>query len=751
MLSEGILTKNMSENIDGSNAPLYNDDQLQDWADLEVLGELGIDPEDDDISPVMNWNTADPQGVYTGPDANDIYQSSIQLQQNMNNIDHDFSGVDVAAQIKAGILGILPQPQQHMPVYEEQEEDESECSEYEQSDDGDESDCEEYQKQRSRKRKRGTTTPAPDSKNVFTTPSGHKRGPLNGGLFIPAKRDIPGWITNFVPRPYIGPPVQSKGSHCSTNTQGQKVDYNIYRTIADDWPGFPTQVGISYDSRGRLSPNVIFDRDTFFSYVEHHPLGKNLWFRLEKFPANCKGFGAVSEDHPTYNKCRFKDCPSKEKGKRGFHDGTIRVAIEEVLGRLPRGERMENNPYFCAGYLHIDCLENLMDIGQLIRAGMLRPKPREFHEKEPHTSKTEPQVLCPPAKLVTCFEEFCKRVIQTQWDGYLLNLADRLQTYVWLSVQKKGKWSTHDAPSEMSKEDAQELLRRRPVDPNWGGGRRPGLPMKTVKKAEAGGKRRFLVGPGTGRNSEKAKTTASKILQEFEDKLPEDEYEDGNAWLQDCYIELASKDGDVLDPSQNIPSPSSSRNDSPRRSKRQRRSGSSGYGGGKRKHRASSHRMDTPTTDIYDSQLPYGQQILHADPLSMMQQSTDPSIDPACYHQQQNQYQGFTNDIGAYYSPVDYTDSTMPEILYPPISAENLQIENEFPPVADPDYDFGFQCAPPGQMMPFVQSDFVAIDPQLMGDIGPLEGHEMSEDDMINSLFAVDEDDGPEGDIVIYG
>jgi hypothetical protein len=373
-----------------------------------------------------------------------------------------------------------------------------------------------------------------------TTSSGHKRGPLNGGCFFPSTRPLPDLIPNFRPEPYTGPRAIIKGHQLSINTQQKRVNYNVYSTIKDQHPQFCYQHGITYDYRGRLTPDFLFDRENFASFVKYHPLGKNLWFRLEKFPANCKGFGIFTQDHPTYNLCRARDCPSREKGHRGFHDGTIRVAIEEVLGRIPRGERFENNPYFSAGYLHIDCLENLMDIGQLIRAGMLRPKPREFHPKEPHTSKTEPQVLCPPAKLVTCFEEFCKRVLQLQWDGYLHNIADRLQTYVWLSVQKKGKMTTADAPSDLRKEDALELLKRRPVDPNWGGGRRPGLALKTVKKAEFAGKRRELVGPGTGRNSERAQRAAEKVLEEVEPPIPESTFEDGEPWLKDCYIPLAN-------------------------------------------------------------------------------------------------------------------------------------------------------------------------------------------------------------------
>lgn len=375
---------------------------------------------------------------------------------------------------------------------------------------------------------------------LYTTPSGHKRGPLNGGCVFPSTRPLPPLIPNFRPTLYTGSRATVKGTQRTQNTAGKPVQYNIYSTMADDFPGFANGYKFSYDSRGRLSDHVLFDVDTWATFLQCHPLKRSLGLFLEKNPANCKGFSLFTQDHPTYNKCRFRHCASKEKSGRGFHDGTIRIAIDEVVGRIPYGERFNNNPYFCAGYLHIDCLERMMDIGQLIRCGMLRPRAREAHPYDPHTSKTEPQVLCPPAKLVTCFEEFCKRILQYHWEGYLHNQADYLTTHAWLSVQKKGKKSTHDAPFDMKKENAQELLSRRPVDPNWGGGRRPGLAMKTVKKAEAAGKKDQLVGPGTGRDSERAQLAARLIKDEIESDTPDESYQTGEAWLRDCYIPLTN-------------------------------------------------------------------------------------------------------------------------------------------------------------------------------------------------------------------
>ena len=577
---------------------------------------------------------------------------------------------------------------------------------------------------------------------VSTAPSGHKRGPLNGGCFFPSKCALPDLIPDFRPKPYTGPAAVVKGHQSATNTQGKKVVYKVYSTIPEVFPQFPYRHGFSYDNRGRLAPDVLFDRENFARFIKYHPLGKNLWFRLEKSPANCKGFGIFTCDHPTYNLCRARDCRSKEKGHRGFHDGTIRVSIEEVLGRLPRGDRFDNNPYFCAGYLHIDCLENLVDIGQLIRAGMLRPMPREFHPKEPNTSKTEPQVLCPPAKLVTCFEEFCKRVLQLQWDGYLHNLADRLQTYVWLSVQKKGKMTIYDAPSDMRKEDALELLKRRPVDPNWGGGRRPGLAMKTVKKAEAAGKRNELVGPGTGRNSERAQKTAEKILYEIEEAVPDSAYESGESWLKDCYIPITNPDLYQVDYFETPQAPSSTKFPPRTRSSLSRKSTRPPSGVSKHSAKPSPNRKRPFTLDLHNGTgdgttltlVDGSSHLFTSDGTALMlkrpassekkrQSLETPSPNQSTAQMEfpstQSQFTGFSTPQ-LYYPPVPFLTPSSQHLLFPPIQspiATALQgTESMLHNAPHPSYDSpqAFRSDSAGDGITQEQSRGDTIDPKLL-------------------------------------
>jgi hypothetical protein len=327
-----------------------------------------------------------------------------------------------------------------------------------------------------------------------------KRGPLTGGVRIPNPRTLPCPIQDFDPQPFSGPAAQVKGIEQTLNVQKKEVHFNVYQTIAEQFPN-GVHSKFRYDSRGHLAPDVRFTNENFSAFVKHHPLGRNLLFRLEKLPANCQQWTTKSD--PSQNRCRAQNCI---KSRKGFAVGTIRVAIDEVEGRIMRKDWHLNNPYFAAGYLHVDCLEEICDIGQLIRHGMLRTKARRKHPLDPPTSKTEPNQLCPMLKVECCVEDFCKQVIQNNWNDYLFNLAERLQTHIWLSHQRKQRPCLADKPVGIRDKQALLLLKNRPADKRWGGSRLAGLTLKSMKK-----------------------TTESPS---------ETAFEDGSEWLSGCALPL---------------------------------------------------------------------------------------------------------------------------------------------------------------------------------------------------------------------
>ena len=218
-------SKYMANHLDGPTASALlraisqheNEAILANWEDIDILGELGINPEDD--SDPIEWA---PGGKSVLQDRS---QHDLQMHgQNGLQILQDFSGMDPGEQIRAGVLGIYPQAhQQYMSSFGGEVKQAPYDSDYSENEQHDESDFEELPQRPSKKRRRDNSTPSSISTTVFTTSSGHKRGPLNGGLFIPAKRDTPPWIPTFVPMPYKGPRVHIKGSQSPFNTQGKRV------------------------------------------------------------------------------------------------------------------------------------------------------------------------------------------------------------------------------------------------------------------------------------------------------------------------------------------------------------------------------------------------------------------------------------------------------------------------------------------------------------------------------------------------
>ncbi|KAH6624202.1 hypothetical protein B0J18DRAFT_478538 [Chaetomium sp. MPI-SDFR-AT-0129] len=77
-------------------------------------------------------------------------------------------------------------------------------------------------------------------------------------------------------------------------------------------------------------------------------------------------------------RCRYDGCPAK---KNTIAQGYFRIAFDEFSHYT--GERL--NPYHNAGYIHLDCFEEIFDLGYLIHFGAdrlrirIRPDTREFY------------------------------------------------------------------------------------------------------------------------------------------------------------------------------------------------------------------------------------------------------------------------------------------------------------------------------------------------------------------------------------
>ncbi|TGZ78968.1 hypothetical protein EX30DRAFT_342823 [Ascodesmis nigricans] len=406
----------------------------------------------------------------------------------------------------------------------EEEDVDSSCSEYEGSDI--ESSDDEYTHRKSPSGSKFKTKTKRSNKVARSTKNGHSRGPSssrNGAgksdVFV-APFYMPGPpIPDYMPQPYNGPPAQATATFNVPNSHNKTVSYLQYESL----PDHGTHGKFRRDARGWLWNDIVFTIDDLQDFIKTHPLGKNLLFRLEK---RCVYSGTRYTDmhHTT---CRSKCCLASPD-KRTIREGQFRIAIEEVWGRLPRKIKFTNDPFFCAGYFHVECFEHLIDIGQLIRFGMLRSFPRVEIVTEPRTSKTEPNRLCLSEKIDNCFRRFCKRLNDDPYyQGYNTNVVEKLSTQLWLTNVRKGKTSLGVKPAQLSTEMAKHLIATKAPDPGWGGSRFTGI---RVAQAEAilsiGAKDKLK---GSAHNVRESNRQAYQLVLEQE-KI--DDYSDGEEWCQ---------------------------------------------------------------------------------------------------------------------------------------------------------------------------------------------------------------------------
>jgi hypothetical protein len=83
-------------------------------------------------------------------------------------------------------------------------------------------------------------------------------------------------------------------------------------------------------------------------------------------PADC----AKRYPNPYSDRCRFKDCPVKGNT---IYKGAFRVAFDEQAdSRL--------DPFHCAGFAHLYCMERFLDFGELVRMCNIMADTRELKE-----------------------------------------------------------------------------------------------------------------------------------------------------------------------------------------------------------------------------------------------------------------------------------------------------------------------------------------------------------------------------------
>jgi hypothetical protein len=145
-----------------------------------------------------------------------------------------------------------------------------------------------------------------------------------------------------------------------------RLHYERIIEIPHPWLGM--DIEYQYNKYGELSAET-FTHNQIFEYLYFHPRQAGLTLWIQTTPSDSKA------RYPNKNssKCRFKDCPDKKKMIR---KGFFRVAFDE---HYTSGRRLD--PYHCAGFVHLYCLEKLCDFPALCQGRNVQPDDRRFPEK----------------------------------------------------------------------------------------------------------------------------------------------------------------------------------------------------------------------------------------------------------------------------------------------------------------------------------------------------------------------------------
>lgn len=220
-----------------------------------------------------------------------------------------------------------------------------------------------------------------------------------------------------------------------------------------------------------------------------HPNGDRLNLRVEKHPYSFQ----CRYREPEYIKCRSKVCD----WDRTFKVGDLRVAIDEVTGRLAEDQQDDNDPYFSAGYLHLHCFERLIPVAPLVVFNILALDNRRVYEKEPDCTRINKMGVSPAS--ASAFTNWRIEAVQ----GYSVSgdwMPEKTLSYaLWLSGVRKGRKRVRAPPGITSDDIAQKVSARR----GWGGKRCSGVTVAEMRAMESQGLSHEMVASRNGKTGKK--------------------------------------------------------------------------------------------------------------------------------------------------------------------------------------------------------------------------------------------------------
>ncbi|KAI4145882.1 MAG: hypothetical protein L6R39_003661 [Caloplaca ligustica] len=224
------------------------------------------------------------------------------------------------------------------------------------------------------------------------------------------------------------PPDQKLNSRTRAIAQVHVINRSYDPPIpSEDWSIY------KYTRHCELEPGCFYSASEIHDYLYNHPLhilpsgvydpqkgGLRIW--IQRNPAD----SARRYPSTLSNRCRFQDCFATN---RVVNQGHIRVCFDEQSGRVGN-----TNPFLhAAGYVHLNCLERLLDFPAICRDLPISPE----HRKLPNEPRGRNRMMLCPDSLTHIAYAF----IRDARNGALKDYPERGRPHqgslTWLLLRQK--------------------------------------------------------------------------------------------------------------------------------------------------------------------------------------------------------------------------------------------------------------------------------------------------------------------------
>lgn len=199
---------------------------------------------------------------------------------------------------------------------------------------------------------------------------------------------------------------------------------------------------------------------------------------------------------PQYMRCRADKCSIS--GDNRFMVGDLRVAIDEVTGRFGPDDVENNCPYFAAGFIHLECLEHMVDLAPLVSAGILIPDRREILPNEPEKyTKYSGNCNNKMALVKKQIVEYERWAAAHPAGSKRAEGKRTLNVAMWISGQRSGRIRARFPPG-VKAADVTKWISDNRYGQGWGGRRMAGGTVLEMEMKIAAGKEHEIIAPRNG-------------------------------------------------------------------------------------------------------------------------------------------------------------------------------------------------------------------------------------------------------------